>query len=62
MVVVRKPGTKIELLVLEIPKLKFITLEMDADLFEFRILCMHNFENDRRLQKSGKINSRTGFL
>ena len=35
---------------------------MDADLFEFRILCMHNFENDHRLQKSGKISSRTGFL
>ena len=48
-IVVRKPGTNIDLLVLDLPKLKFVTLELDREIFEFKILCLHNFENDRRL-------------
>ena len=45
MIVVRKPGTEVDMLVIQLPSLKFVTLEMDQEVFEFRILCMHNFEN-----------------
>ena len=62
MIVVRKPGTVLDMLVIQLPSLKFVTLEMDLEVLEFKILCMHNFENQRNLKSSGKINPRQGFL
>ena len=62
MIAVKKPGTKIEMLVIQVDKLKFDTLEFDSSTFEFRIVCLHNFENDHRLRMTGKVNARFGFL
>ena len=40
-----------------------MTLELDEELEEFRIVCIHNFGNDVRLQESGRLNqARQGFL
>ena len=58
MVAVRKPGTKIDMLVIMMPKLKFVTLELDAEIEELRTICMHNFEHDPRLQATGKVSPR----
>lgn len=49
MIVVRKPGTSKDMIVIEIPSLKFITLEIDDETLCFKTLCMHNFEDDLRL-------------
>jgi len=58
MAAVRKPGTVQDMLVLELPTLKFLTIEIDPLTTEFRTVCMHNLKNDLRLQKSGKVNPR----
>jgi hypothetical protein len=47
---VKKPGTLKDMIVIYIPSLKFITLEFDENIFEFKILCMHNFENNIKLK------------
>jgi hypothetical protein len=38
-----------DLIVVQINPLKFVTLELDADLNELAIACMHNLSNDLRL-------------
>ena len=54
---------KMDMLVVHILPLKFVTLEIDPLINEFRIVCIHNLSNDVRLQESGKLNSaRQGFL
>ena len=56
-VAVRKPGSNgKDMLVLHIPALKFVTIEFDELLTEFRIYCMHNLENNQRLKETGKLN------
>lgn len=63
MVSVRKPGSDgKDMLVLHIPALKFVTIEFDELLSEFRIYCMHNLENNLRLKETGKLNPKSGFL
>ena len=70
---VRKPAPRLgavgdanghkDMVVVQILPLKFVTLEIDEDVNEFRIVCIHNLSNDVRLQESGKLNSaRQGFL
>jgi len=49
MIVVRKPGTTIDWIVIQIADKRFVTLEMDVEIQELRIVCLHNFENDPRL-------------
>ena len=57
MVSVRKPGSDgKDMLVLHIPALKFVTIEFDELLLEFRIYCMHNLENNLKLKETGKLN------
>lgn len=51
-----------DLVVAQISPLKFVTLEVDEDLQEFAIVCMHNFQGDLRLQESGLAHPREGFL
>ena len=38
------------MIVIYIPSYKFTTLEFDENTFEFKILCMHNFENNTKLK------------
>ena len=61
-IAIRKPGTQKDMLVLHIPKLKFVTIEIDESKLEFKIVCLHNFDNDARLRKTFKMNPRQGFL
>ena len=58
MIAVRKPGTDKDMVVVQITDKRFITLEVDPLIHELRIVCLHNFENDQRLQATGKINAR----
>lgn len=40
-----------------------MTLELDEQVNEFRMVCMHNLSNDVRLKESGRLNqARQGFL
>lgn len=50
------------MIVLQVQKLKFVTIELDPVILEFKILCCHNFENDQRLKQSGLVDPRQGFL
>ena len=50
------------MLVVHLPKLKFVTIELDENLLEFKIVCLHNFEDEPRLRETGKVNPRQGFL
>ena len=51
---VRKPGTSLDLIVVQTQGLKFVTIEFNANVFEFQVVCLHNFSNDKRLKVSGK--------
>jgi len=62
MIVVKKPGANKDMLVFEIPSLKFITIEVDESIMSFKIVCLHNFDGDARLNHTGKANPRQGFL
>lgn len=46
-----------DMIVAQILPLKFVTLEIDEEINEFRIVCIHNLSNDVRLQESGRLNS-----
>jgi len=39
------------MLVIHLQKLKFVTIELDEYLLEFKIVCMHNFENGPQQQE-----------
>jgi hypothetical protein len=44
-----------DLLVIYMPKLKFVVLELDAEqTCEFRVYCLFNFENQEELKYTGK--------
>jgi len=47
-----KPGK--EAVVMYVPQDKLITLEWDLETAEFKVLAMHNFENQSELEDSGK--------
>lgn len=51
-----------DMLVVHLPKLKFVTIELDEDLLEFKIVCLQDFENKVQLQETGKVYPRQGFL
>ena len=46
MIIVKKPGSNLDMIVFEIPQLKFITIQIDESIFDFKVVCLHNFEND----------------
>ena len=43
-----------EAIVMYMPQDKLITLEWDTEIAEFKVLAMHNFENQTELEDSGK--------
>ena len=40
--------------VMYLPQDKLVTLEWDIDVAEFKIIAMHNFENQIEIENSGK--------
>ena len=51
-----------QVLVIHLPKLKFIVLEFDEDIQEFKQLCIFNFENEDQFKVTGKRFPLQGLL